>query len=38
MLKAPGCERLKLKCDDPLSSVGSKFKLRRYTQGAIEDA
>ena len=32
-LKAPGSKRLKLKCDDPLSSVGFKFNLRRYNAG-----
>jgi hypothetical protein len=30
MLKAPGCERLKLKCDDLLSTVPFKINLRRY--------
>jgi hypothetical protein len=29
-LKAPGTKRLKLKSDEPLSSFGFKFKLRRY--------
>ena len=32
-LKPPGTERLKLKCDDPLSIFGSNFSLRRYTLG-----
>jgi len=29
-LTAPGCIRLKLKCDDPLSKFAFNFKLRRY--------
>jgi len=31
-VKAPGTKRLKLKCDEPLSNFGFKFKLRRYTE------
>jgi len=31
VFKAPGTERLKLKCDEPLSSFAFKFKCRRYT-------
>ena len=31
-LKAPGYERLTLKCDDLLSSFAFKFNLRRYTR------
>jgi len=31
MLKAPGCERLKVKCDDLLSNVAFNFMLRHYT-------
>jgi hypothetical protein len=30
ILKAPGTERLKLKCDYPLSNFAFKFNLRRY--------
>jgi len=30
-LKAPGIERLKLNCDEPLSSFGFNFKLCRYS-------
>ena len=30
-LKAPGTKRLKLKCDDMVSSFAFKFNLRRYT-------
>ena len=30
-LKLPGTQRLKLKCDEPLSNIAFKFKLRRYT-------
>jgi len=29
-LKAPGTQRLNLKCDGPLSNVAFKFNLRRY--------
>jgi hypothetical protein len=29
-LKAPGCKRLKLKCDELLSNFAFKFNLRRY--------
>ena len=29
-LKPPGTERLKLKCDDPLSIFAFNFNLRRY--------
>ena len=32
VLKAPGTKRLKLKCDDALSSFGVNFNLRRYTE------
>ena len=32
-LKAPGTDRLKLYCDEPLSSFGFKSNLRRYTKG-----
>ena len=35
-LKAPGSERLKLKCDDMLSSFAFKFNLRRCNVGAAE--
>jgi len=31
--KAPGAERLKPKCDGPLSNFALKFNLRRYTTG-----
>jgi len=31
MLKAPGCERLKVTCDDLLSMFAFNFNLRRYT-------
>jgi len=31
ILKPPGPERLKLKCDDPLSHLASNFNLRRYS-------
>jgi hypothetical protein len=30
-LKASGTKRLALNCDDPLSSLGFNFNLRRYT-------
>jgi hypothetical protein len=30
-LKPPGTKRLKLNCDEPLSSFAFKFNLRRYT-------
>jgi len=30
-LKLPGIERLKLKCDEPLSNFAFNFRLRRYT-------
>ena len=30
-LKAPGAKRLKLKCDELLSSFAFNFNLRRYT-------
>jgi len=33
-LKAPGSERLKLKCDDLLSKFAFNFNLRRYTKVA----
>jgi len=29
-LKAPGTERLKLKCDEPLLNFAFNFNLRRY--------
>ena len=29
-LKAPGTERLRLECDEPLSNFAFKFNLRRY--------
>jgi hypothetical protein len=35
-MKPPETERLKLKCDDPLSNFAFKFKLRRYIKSAIE--
>jgi len=31
-LKAPGCERLKLLCDQALSKVAFNFNLRHYTE------
>ena len=31
-LKAPRIKRLKLKCDDPLSNMGFKFNMRRYSK------
>ena len=34
-LKPPGTERLKLKCDDPLSSFGFKFNLRRCAEFSV---
>ena len=34
-LKAPGIKLLKLKYDTPLSNFAFKFKLRRYSKGAI---
>ena len=36
-LKAPGTERLKLKCDEPLSNFAFKFNLRRYLQQLAVD-
>jgi len=30
-LKPPGAKRLKLECDEPLSKLGFKFNLRRYS-------
>ena len=33
-LKAPGSERLKLKCDDLLLNFAFKFNLRRYSAGS----
>jgi hypothetical protein len=30
-LKPPGTNRLKLKCDEPLSNFAFKFNWRRYT-------
>jgi len=32
MLKPPGPKRSRLKCDEPLSKMAFKFKLRRYTK------
>jgi uncharacterized protein YqkB len=32
-LKAPGIKRLQLICDEPLSDLAFKFKLRHYTEG-----
>jgi hypothetical protein len=32
MLKAPGSERLKLRCEDLLSKYAFSFNLRRYTE------
>ena len=32
ILKAPGTERLKLQCDEPLSNFAFRFKLRRYNK------
>ena len=32
-LKQPGIKRLKLKCDELLSSFAFKFNLRRYNEG-----
>jgi len=37
-LKAPGTKRLKLKCDQPLTNVAFKFKLRRYTKVLWSDS
>jgi len=40
-LKAPGSERLKLKCDDLLSNFAFNFNLRRYSEvfcGSIGNA
>jgi hypothetical protein len=31
-LNPPGIERLRLKCDDPLSKFGFNFNLHRYNQ------
>ena len=36
VLKALLVSALKLKCDEPLSSVAFKFKLRRYTKVTVE--
>jgi hypothetical protein len=36
-LKPPGTKRLKLKSDEPVSSFGFKFNLRRYIMGSIKD-
>jgi len=30
-LKSPGTKRLKLQCDEPLSSFALKFNMRRYS-------
>jgi hypothetical protein len=38
VLKAPGTERLNLKCDELLSNFAFKFNLRRYSRGVIENA
>jgi len=35
--KAPGSERLKLKCDDLLSNFAFKLNLRRYTAAEVTD-
>ena len=35
-LKAPGTERLKLKCDELLSNFTFKFNLRRYNEDRLE--
>jgi len=35
-LKAPGTERLKLKCDEPPSNLAFKFNLRRFTEALID--
>jgi len=35
-LKPRGTKRLKVKADEPLSSFGFKFNLRRYTQDAVD--
>ena len=37
-MKAPGSERLKLKCDDLLSNAALNFNLRRYikARGRLE--
>jgi len=32
-LKPPGTKRLKLNCDEPLSTSAFKFNLRQYTVG-----
>jgi hypothetical protein len=37
MLKAPGIEPLKLKCDKPLSNFTFKFNLRRYNEQAPDE-
>ena len=34
-LKPPGTKRLKLNCDEPLSSVAFNFNLRRYNEGQV---
>ena len=34
-LKAPGSERLKLQCDELLSTAAFKFNLRRYSPGIM---
>ena len=36
VLKALGTIRFKLKCDKPLSTLGFKFNLRRYTMVALQ--
>ena len=35
MLKPPGTQHLKLKCDELLSRFAFKFNLRRYNQGRV---
>ena len=37
-LKAPGYQRLKLKCDDLLSDFAINFNLRCYTEETVEAA
>jgi hypothetical protein len=37
-LKASGCERLKLKCDELLSNFAFKFNLRRYSLPATSSS
>jgi len=35
MLKAPGTKRLKVQCDEPVSSFAFKFNLRHYSMMAM---